>query len=94
MEVKLVVLKFVKDLDEGQVIRSIWKGKRGNILAVLIAMYFFNAKFNFPLRLCESAASRRKSRDCIFWRSIAGLGASFCCRDRVKKKKEERKLES
>jgi hypothetical protein len=84
MEIELVVLKLIEHLDEGH--SKDREGKCENLLAILIAIYFFKAKFNFPLRLWESAASRRKSKDCISCRSAAGLGASFCCRGRVRRK--------
>jgi len=90
MEIELVVLKLIEYLYEKS-FKNTGEGRRENLLADLIAMYFFKAKFNFPLRLCESAASKRKSKDCMSCKSAAGPDASFCCQRVVLKRKREEK---
>lgn len=50
MEIELVVLKLIEHLNKCN-IKSNCKISPEMVLALLIAMYFFSAKFSFPLRL-------------------------------------------
>ena len=78
MEIKLVVLEFIEHLAHQENDFPCYCFRRKRLeLTDLTAMYLLSAMFNFPFRLCASASSKRKSRDCISCRSAAGLGASF-----------------